>query len=124
MTDAVRHVAQQEFLPARHAEVAYHEDVDGLAFRRLHDGHGRIVVQNHGSMAQIAGQLPHVSGQLVAGRYRARPLGRAEFCGCGGLRLDHLHHMRSTAPASTTIQKDPATNGFPKGHLPWKQGDN
>ena len=100
VADPVRHVAEQELLASRHAGVPHDEDVDGVLLGRMHDGHGRVVVQDDVGAAALARQTRRLDLELVGGAGRLGPLGGPELGGCRVGGQDHLHDVELGAEPS------------------------
>ena len=93
VTDPVRDVAEQEFLPARHPGVPDHEDVDRSVLGRADDRHRGVGIDDHMGASTVAGEPQRLGLQRLGRAGGLGALGRAEFRIRGVRRHDHLHEM-------------------------------
>ncbi len=77
VADPVRHVAEQELLAPGHPGVADHEHVDVVVLGRVHDRHGRVVVDHDVGPSPFARQTDRLGLELVGGGSSPGGLGRA-----------------------------------------------
>jgi hypothetical protein len=93
VTDPVRHVPEEEFLPARHPRVPDDQHVDRLVLGGTHDRHRRVVVDHHMRVSSLARELRRVDLKLVGCAVRPRRFGRPVLRVGRVLGDDHLHDV-------------------------------
>ena len=89
VTDAVGHVAQQEFLAPRHAGVAHHQHVDRVLLGGRDDRHRGVVVDHDVRVTAFAGDLQRVGAEFLRGAGSPGRLGGAVLRDAGVLGHQH-----------------------------------